>query len=184
MGRDKRNEKRQQQFTKWILAHRLLPAWQALSFPAREAYFHLQVRCFAEAKSATNNNGLVYRSLRRLSDDMGCSVKTAGAALADLQAKGWIVCTNPWQRGTDGSGKAATFRLTMLPTEKRPETKEPERWEIGRDYPVTVYKTYLPKPRAARKANLEIQNPPPHSGTPPCPSRAHLRPVQMRSVPE
>lgn len=177
MGRDKRNENRQPQFTKWIHAHRLLPAWKALSFPARDAYFHLRVRCFAETKNATNNNGEIYRSLRKLSEDMGCSVKTAGAALADLQAKGWIVCTNPWKRGTDGNGKTATFRLTMMPTEKRIATREPELWEEGHDYPVTVYHGYRPKPRAARKTNLEIQNPPPHSGTPPCPSRAQLKVV-------
>lgn len=184
MGREKRNESRQTQFTKWILAHRLLPAWQALSFPARDAYFHLQVRCFAEAKSAANNNGQVYRSLRRLSEDMGCSVKTAGAALADLQAKGWIVCTSPWQRGTQGNGKTAKFRLTMLPTEKRPPTKEPELWEVGHDYPVTVYKTYMPKPRAARKSNLEIQKPPHHSDTSQCPNRTQLKVVSQRIVPE
>ncbi|GAA6202480.1 helix-turn-helix domain-containing protein [Aquicoccus sp. SU-CL01552] len=178
MGRDKRNEQRQPQFTKWIRAHRLLPAWKALSFPARDAYFHLRVRCFAEAKNSHNNNGEVYRSLRKLAEDMGCSVKTAGAALADLQAKGWIVCTNPWQRGTDGTGKTATFRLTMLPAGKREATREPERWAVGHDYPVTVYQTYLPKPRQGRARNLEIQNPPPHSGTPPCPIRAQLRAVQ------
>ena len=178
MGRDKKNEKRQQQFTKWVHAHRLIPAWKALSFPARDAYFHLRVRCFADSKGAVNNNGTVYRSLRNLSEDMGCSVKTAAAALADLQAKGWIVCTNPWERGTDGKGKAATFRLAMLPTDKREATREPERWAEGHDYPVTVYRSYLPKPRGARKRNLEIQNPPPHSGTPLCPTRAHLRAVK------
>jgi hypothetical protein len=55
MGRDRKNEKRQQQFTKWIHAHRLLPAWQALTFPARDAYFHLQVRCFADTKPAATH---------------------------------------------------------------------------------------------------------------------------------
>lgn len=148
-----------------------------LSFPAREAYSHLQVRCFAETKAARNNNGEVYRSLRFLAEDMGCSVKTAGAALADLQAKGWIVATSPWQKGTDGNGKTAQFRLTMLPTHNRPATKEPERWQEGHDYPVTVYRTYQPKPRAAKRGNLEKQNPPPHSGTVVCPIRAQLKVV-------
>lgn len=177
MGEDQRNQKREQQFTKWILAHKLLPAWQALSFPAREAYSHLQVRCFAETKAARNNNGEVYRSLRCLSEDMGCSVKTAGAALADLQAKGWIVATSPWQKGTDGNGKTATFRLTMLPTHNRPATREPMQWKEGHDYPVPVYRTYQPKPRAAKRGNLKKQNPPPHSGTLPCPIRAQLKVV-------
>lgn len=177
MGRHKANERREQQFTKWILAHKLLPAWQALSFPAREAYSHLQVKCFADTKAARNNNGEVYRSLRCLAIDMGCSVKTVGAALADLQAKGWIVCTNPWQRGTDGIGKTAHFRLTMLPTHNCPATKEPERWQEGHDYPVPVYASYKPKPRAAKRGNLKKQNPPPYSGTVVCPIRAQLKVV-------
>ncbi len=178
MGRDKRNEKRQLQFTKWIYAHRLLPAWQALTFPARDAYFHLQVKCFADTKSARNNNGEVFRSLRDLSSDMGCAVKTVGAALADLQAKGWIVVTNPWQRGTDGKGETATFRLTMLPTEQGPPTREPERWQEGHDYSVTVYGPYKPQPRSGRKCNLKIQNPAPNSDTPPCPNGTHSRAVK------
>lgn len=175
MGRDKKNEARQTQFTKWIYAHKLMPAWKALSFPAREAYSHLQVRCFAEKKTARNNNGEIYRSLRSLSRDMGCSVKTAGAALADLQAKGWIVATSHWERGIDGKGKTAHFRLTMLPTQNRPPTKDPERWQEGHEYPVKVYASYKPKPRSAKLGNLEKQKPPPQSGTVVCPARAQLK---------
>ncbi|WP_417240594.1 helix-turn-helix domain-containing protein [Celeribacter halophilus] len=180
MGRDKRNEARQPQFAKWIKAHRMLPAWKALTFPARDAYFHLAVRCMAETAvkngKVRNNNGEVFRSLRDLAEDMGCTVKTAGAALADLQAKGWIVCTNPWVRGVDGKGKAAHFRLTMMPTEKRPPTAEPKHWEPAHDYPVTVYRGYLPKPRNQRTANLSRkQNPPPDSGTVVYPNGAQLR---------
>lgn len=179
MGRDKRNERHQQQFTKWVYAHRLLPAWKALSFPARDAYFHLQVRCFADTKAANNNNGEVFRSLRDLSSDMGCSLKTAGAALADLQAKGWIFCTSQWQRGTDGKGKTAKFRLTMLPTEGEPATREPERWEEGKDFPVRVYKTYLPKPRRGRNSNFKNPEPtPPFGHKEPRPSRMRLKVVQ------
>lgn len=176
MGRDRRNESSQQQWTKWIKAHHSLPAWKALSFPAREAYFHLRVLCFAESKSARNNNGEIYRSLRRLAADMGCSAKTAGAALADLQAKGWISCTQKWERGTEGAGKAAHFRLTMLPTAKRPPTKEPELWEPGHDYPVPVYRAYLPK-ATSRIANLKKQKPPHRSDTPSRPNGAHLKVV-------
>jgi hypothetical protein len=134
MGRHKRNEQRTEQFTKWVLNHRLLPAWKALSFPARDAYFHLAVRCLAETAekkgSVPNNNGAIFRSLRDLASDMGCSVKTAAAALADLQAKGWIVCTDPWVRGVEGKGKTAKFRLTMMPTAKQAATQEPKHWQF------------------------------------------------------
>ncbi|WP_139327831.1 helix-turn-helix domain-containing protein [Rhodobacter aestuarii] len=183
MGRHRQNENRTEQFAKWIYPHRLLPAWKSLTFPARDAYFHLAVRCFAETaekrRNATNNNGALYRSLRSLADDMGCSVKTAGAALADLQAKGWIVCTNEWERGLDGKGKTATFRLTMMPMPGRTATKEPERWSLGHDYPVLVYASYLPKPRSRRLENLSRkQNPPPHSGTVVQPKRTQLKAIK------
>ena len=182
MRRDPRGHRSEEQWTKWVKAHRLLPAWQALCFPGREAYFHLQVRCFAETAArkgnVRNNNGEVYRSLRKLAEDMGCSLKTAGAALADLQAKGWIVCTEPWERGLNGNGKTAKFRLTMLPTENHPATQEPKSWVPGKDYPVAVYAGYQPKPRAARAANLKKQNPQSHSGTVVRPNRARLRAVK------
>lgn len=191
MGRDKRNETRSEQFTKWVYAHRLLPAWQALSFPARDAYFHLQVRCYAETVDrkgkGVNNNGAVFRSPRALADDMGCSVKTASAALADLQAKGWIVCTNPWERGTDGSGKTATFQLTMLSTGQgkslRPATEEPKRWCEGSDYPIPVYGSYAPKPRKGRAKN--ITHPPirAQSGGKVRPIRAQSKPSGSQSAP-
>lgn len=181
MPRDPKGRRSEEQWTRWIKAHRLLPAWQALCFPARDAYFHLQVRCFAETAArkgnVRNNNGEVYRSLRKLSEDMGCSVKTAGAALADLQAKGWIVCTDPWQRGLDGNGKTAKFRLTMLSTESRAATQEPKLWTLGNDHPVLVYASYLPKPRNARALNLGKKEPPPDLDTLVCPDRVQLKAV-------
>ncbi|MDE3240720.1 MAG: hypothetical protein KGN33_17310 [Paracoccaceae bacterium] len=183
MGRDRKNEQSTERYAKWIYDHRLLPAWKALTFPARDAYFHLAVRCFAETAAkngkARNNNGEIFRSLRDLSKDLGCTVKTAGAALADLQAKGWIVCTDEWVRGIDGMGKTAKFRLTMMPTEKREATREPTLWKIGHDYPVTVYQGYRPVPRKMRAGNLaQKQNPPPRSGTVVCPNGPQLRAVK------
>jgi len=179
--RHPKGNRQEEQWTRWVKSHRLLPAWKALCYPARDAYFHLQVRCFAETAArkgnVRNNNGEVFRSLRDLAEDMGCSVKTAGAALADLQAKGWIVCTDPWQRGLDGNGKAAKFRLTMLPTEGRAATQEPKSWTPGGDCPVIVYSSYLPKPRGGRAKNLTGQKPPPKSGTAASPNRAQLRAV-------
>jgi len=164
MGRYKKNEDRQEQFAKWILAHRLLPAWKALSFQARDAYFHLAIRCFAETAERTgrarNNNGEIFRSSRDLSEDMGCSIKTALSALADLQAKGWIVCSSPWERGIEGKGKAPHFRLTMMPTAKAAATKDPKRWEEGNDFPVSVFRKHLPSSRKGRAARFTSKKPP------------------------
>ncbi len=162
MGRDKGNERREEQFTKWVRAHSALPAWKALGFPAREAYNHLKVRCMAETaarnRKVENNNGSVFLSSRKLAEEMGCTPKTAMAALADLQAKGWIVCTKPSQLGIQGRGTAAHYRLTMFDMGSGPTfmaaTREPERWERGYDYPVLEFKACKPKPRGRRVKNI------------------------------
>ena len=162
MGRDRKNEERAEQFTKWVLNHHQLPAWKALSFAARDAYYHLQVRCFAETAQkrdkVENNNGAVYRSPRKLAQDMGCSVRTAMSALADLQAKGWIACTKLPQLGDSGHGTTALFRLTMMEMGKggsrQPPTKEPVSWNEGHDYNVLCYNAYLPKQRKGRVKNI------------------------------
>ncbi|MEP6356062.1 MAG: hypothetical protein ABJ081_05225 [Hyphomicrobiales bacterium] len=163
MGRNKSNEDREPQWTKWILHHRALPAWKALSFAAREIYFHLQVRCFAETaqkhRKVTNNNGQVFRSPRDLALDMGCSQKTVMAGLADLQAKGWIVATELASLGVDGKGKTAKYRLTMMPMGSggsfKAATQEPKEWREGQNYPVLVHKPYMPKPRKGRAKNFK-----------------------------
>jgi len=183
MGRHKKNEVRTESFTPWIVSHRKMPAWKALSFPAREAYFHLACRCFADTAERTgkarNNNGEIYRALRGLAGDMGCAVKTAGAALADLQAKGWIVCTEAWEKGLDGRGKTAKFRLTMMPMPNKLPTRDPERWAPNHEYPVTVYASYLPKPRKGRVSNLkQAEKAPPHSDTVVRPTRAQSHVLQ------
>lgn len=162
MGRHKQNEERTEQFTKWVKNHCELPAWKALSFAARDAYHRLAVRCFAETAQRNdkieNNNGKVFRSPRHLAEEMGCTARTAMSALADLQAKGWIVCTQYPQFGVTGKGTTAHWRLTMFPTGKertyRAPTNEPKRWKEGKDYEILVYSRYAPKPRGDRIKNV------------------------------
>lgn len=141
MGRDKKNEARTGQFTKWIRSEVGLDAWKALSPSAQAAYPHVRVRCFAEAKDLRkNNNGRVILSTRTLAKEMGCVPKTAASALADLQAKGWIVCTNRAYLGLEGKGVSPEWRLTMLETEDRGKrvapTYDPKRWQKGQDFEV------------------------------------------------
>lgn len=191
MGRDRRNEARVEQFTPWVLAHRQMPAWKALSFPARDAYFHLQIRCMADTAQRkpkmANNNGEIFRSPRELAKDMGASFKTAAGALADLQAKGWIVCTNPWERGLDGCGKTATFRLTMFPMGKgstfQAATQEPKQWTGGKDFPILVYATYAPKPRNGRAKNITHSPIRAHSSGEARPTRARSKSQTSESAP-
>ncbi|MEO0667562.1 MAG: hypothetical protein AAFZ99_06565 [Pseudomonadota bacterium] len=186
MGRDKSNEDRTEQFTKWVLNHHRMPAWKALSFPARDAYYHLQVRCFAETaqkKDRTeNNNGAIFRSPRKLAEDMGCSARTAMAALADLQAKGWIVCTKLPQLGDSGNGTTALFRLTMMEmgkgSSRQAPTKEPAAWREGQDHPVLAYHAYLPKSRKGRIKNIT-----PHPNRMQAPSRIGRREAPKEQFP-
>lgn len=176
MGRERKNEAREEQFAKWVRAQCALPSWKALSFPAREAYHHLKIRCLGDTaqknRKVTNNNGSIFRSPRVLAEDMGCSAKTAMAALADLQAKGWIICTVPPELGMSGKGKTAHFRLTMMPTGEgrgfQPATREAERWREGRDFPVLAYAKYLPKPRTNRIGNIDKSKTPHPNGAQGC----------------
>ena len=162
MGRDKRNENKIDQFTKWIASEKSLPSWKALSFPARETYSHLRIRCYADAKGkAKNNNGQVFRSPRDLAKDMGCSPKVAMRAIADLQAKGWLVCTKLGELGSNGHGKTALFRFTMLPTQNEPATREPTNWKEGCDYEVIAYPTYKPKGYCGLTSNFKNKTPRP-----------------------
>lgn len=162
MGRHKKNELRVEQYTKWIKSEKSLASWQALTFPAREAYMHFRLLCFAETAQkkpkVINNNGQVYCSSRRLAKLMGCSKDTAMRAVADLQAKGWLVCTQMYSRGVEGKGETASFRLTMMPMGSgntfKPATREPISWTAGNDFDVVAYSKYKPKPRGKRINNI------------------------------
>ncbi|WP_299984736.1 helix-turn-helix domain-containing protein [uncultured Ruegeria sp.] len=169
MGRDKRNENRTDQFAKWIKEDTRLPAWKALSSTAQAAYMHLKVRCRYEGKKLKfNNNGIVALSTRTLATEMGVTPKTAATALADLQAKGWIVCTRRHRKGVEGTALSPEWRLTMLPTEHlgkpKAPTYEPRFWEKDNDYDVIEYKNSKRPGHARgdatrfRSANTEAPN--------------------------
>ena len=172
MGRDKRNEKRESvQWTAWIASEKSLPSWKALSFSAREAYSHLRIRCMATSKKITNNTGAIFRSPRDLAEDMGCSANVAMKSFAELQAKGWLVCTKLPELGCHGLGKTALFRLTMMDSGDRKTptkaTREPVSWKQGFDYEVLAYPSYLPKGYAGNAQNFKNRSP--HSNcTQPC----------------
>ena len=75
-------------------------------------------------------------------------MRAAGAALADLQARGWIVCTKTRERGYDGNGgRTAPWRLTEFPMSTGRPTEDYKRWTEGRDVPVKVYASHSPRRR-------------------------------------
>jgi len=159
MGRHKQNENRTGQFTKWIRSETKLAAWKALTPNGQAAYMYLRVRCFAETaakkRNVKNNNGEVKMSPRMLVAEMGVSDKTARAALADLQAKGWIVCVKVGHLGILGNGIAPEWRLTMMPTVGAVESCEPKDWKEGADYEILAYPNFKPEPRKSRVENFK-----------------------------
>ena len=150
------------QFAKWELAHSQLPAWRALSMPAREIYHWLKIGCFSD------NNGKMFRSPADLADSAGCNVKTVRAALTELQAKGWIYCTKLPARGNTGKRETAHWRLTMLPAKQGikfiPATCEPVQWTDGQDYHVRAYGKSARGQRKGDAKRFQKQKPTPQSG--------------------
>lgn len=144
MGRDKQNEDRTRQFAMWEPYEVRLPAWKALGATAQAAYMHFKIRCRIDRKkSKFNNNGFVGLSGRKLAEEMGINPRTAMSAMADLQAKGWIICEKRGHLGIGGKALAPEWRLTMLPTQKGTKsvtaTYEPKYWEKGKDYRIIEY---------------------------------------------
>jgi len=156
MGKYKNSKKTTDRFAKWIKSESELPSWIALTSNAQAAYMHLKVHCFAEGvDNDRNNNGNVRLSAGRLAGLMGIAEKTASAALADLQAKGWIVCKELGYLGFKGKATAPAWRLTMLRTREETPTREAKYWKEGSDFKVEAYPKSKPKPRKGRSANFK-----------------------------
>lgn len=154
-----------QRFAKWDLEHSSLPAWRALSMAAREIYHWLKVICFDD------NNGKVFRSPEDLAECAGCNVKTVRAALADLQAKGFLYCTKLPARGTSGKRETAHWRLTMLPTKAGgklvPPTNDACAWTEGNDFHVRAYFKSSRGKRKGDASRFQKQKPAPQMGLSP-----------------
>ena len=111
MGRDKRNEQRTEHYTKMVRNMMETPAWRALSPTAQALYVWLKL----EWKGPTaNNNGKICLSVRQAADRMGVSLNTAAKAFHALQAKGFIVVTQPARLGVSGDARATTYELTEI----------------------------------------------------------------------
>ena len=111
MGRDKRNEKRSEHFTKMIRNTMETPAWAALSTTAQATYPFLKLEWRGPG---ANNNGRIRLSVRQAAAMIGVSVNTAARGFQDLQAKGFIVVTGRACLGTSGMARAPAYELTEL----------------------------------------------------------------------
>lgn len=117
MGRDKRNEKRSEHFTKMIRNTMETQAWAALSTTAQAIYPFLKLEWRGPD---ANNNGRIRLSVRQAAAKIGVGVNTAARGFQDLQAKGFIVVKTKGALGVDGEARGPSYELTELAMPKDP----------------------------------------------------------------
>lgn len=88
------------------------PAWRALSTTAQALYPWLRLEWHGPN---ANNNGKLQFSVRQAAAAMGVATNTAAAAFHSLQAKGFLVMTEPAALGVEGYAKCPSYELTELP---------------------------------------------------------------------
>jgi hypothetical protein len=136
MGRDKKNERRVEHFTKMVRKTMEEPAWQALSPVAQALYPWLKLEWHGPDH---NNNGKIRLSVRQASERLGVSHNTAARAFHELQAKGFLFVTVMPSLGSSGSAKATAYELTEIGLphgDKRGGRQLYKEWAIGADFPV------------------------------------------------
>ncbi|WP_323786418.1 hypothetical protein [Thalassovita sp.] len=148
------------------------PAWRALSPNAQALYPWIRM----EWKGAQyNNNGKIRLSVRQAAGRMGVSVNTAAKAFRELQAKGFIVVSDPGALGVEGLARGPSYELTeikMPMSESNQGRKLYEQWRSGCDFEVFKHNVNNPKGMNGRRAS-----PSQNAG------RSHLKPCDVSSEP-
>lgn len=122
-----------------------MPAWQALPPSAQALYPWLKLEWHGPE---ANNNGKIRLSCRQAAARLGVDIKTAQRAFHALQAKGFLVVTEPAHLGVSGAARGPSYELTELAT---PYGASPSgrmlyrQWEKGRDFPVQINRANNPK---------------------------------------
>ena len=142
MGRDKRNENREEHWTKMVRPTMQTSAWRALSTTAQALYPWIK---FEWHGPKANNNGKLSLSVRQAAKCLGCNPKTAGRAFRDLQAKGFIVQTEGACLSAGGDAKSPSYEVTeiALPTSNKGRRLY-TNWQTGHDFPVKMANTNNP----------------------------------------
>ena len=151
-SRMKRNRRktRAEHWTKMLRLTMEEPAWQALSTTAQALYPWLK---FEWHGPKANNNGKIRLSLRQAAEKMGIkNLDTVGRAFHDLQAKGFIVQTEPAQLGFEGAACGPAYEITELrsPAHDR-ERKLYRDWRPGLDFLVPKANANNPSGRNGRR---------------------------------
>ena len=132
----RRKSKVKEHWTKLLRDTMEEPAWKALSSAAQALYPWLKL----EWKGADfNNNGKIRLSVRQASTRLGVGRDTAARAFHDLQAKGFIIVTEPARLGLSGEAKSPAYEITELKTPSLDQShgrKLYTEWRPGHDFPV------------------------------------------------
>ncbi len=144
------------------------PAWRALSTTAQSLYPWLKLEWRGPD---FNNNGKIRLSIRQAADRMGVGINTVSRAFHDLQAKGFIVVTEPARLGLGGHAKPPAYELTELKLSHSDAIggrKLYRDWRKGQDFPVHKSMTNNPSGKNGK--------------TKPCPQNEEGNVINMRKV--
>lgn len=160
MGRDRKNERETEYFTKMIRSTMETPAWRALTTTAQALYPWLKMEWRGPQ---ANNNGRISLPVRDAAARLGCNIKTAGRAFHDLQAKGFLILIEFGRMGVEGKGSPPTYEITELAPpggDSYSGKKLYLHWQAGRDFPVRGHtpsnptglngKNRIPSPKTGR----------------------------------
>ncbi len=155
MGRDTRNEKRAEHWTKMVRPTMQTDAWRALSSTAQALYPWLK---FEWHGPKANNNGKLRLSVRQAAECLGCTRNTAARAFADLQAKGFIVQTEGAHLGAAGDAQSPSYEITEIALPASNTGRRLYRdWQKDHDFPVKTAMTNNPAGvNGAREGNCVI----------------------------
>lgn len=99
------------------------PAWASLKPGPRALYVELRRRFNGY------NNGRLYLSNREAAKALNINKGTAGNYFAKLRELGFIAVTKGHHLGPDGVGQSDHYRLTELPCDSKPATKDFMKWK-------------------------------------------------------
>ncbi len=145
MGRDRRNERRGEHFTKMTRALMETEAWRSLPLSSQALYVWLKLEWRGPDN---NNNGKISLSVRQAAERLGVTRNTVSNGFRELQAKGFIAVITPPKLGDSGVASSPLFELTeiSLPTAKGDGGRRLyKQWSEGADFPVIKAPTHNPK---------------------------------------
>jgi hypothetical protein len=116
------------------------PAWRTMSHGAKNLYVALRRRYNA----STDNNGKIFLSQRAAEQEINSKRLYIARWLRELQHFGFIVMTASGYLGVRGHGRAARWRLTELPSNGLPATRDFATW-AGVPFANQKTKPRLPK---------------------------------------